>query len=70
MNDNIPIIELPEFATVKDRLAHAIEVSREALTLRVGFEVEVASLEPIEREGRTHVRVYWRRKPPDIHVVN
>jgi hypothetical protein len=52
MNDNLPHIELPEFATVRDRLAHAVEVSRRAVSMRVGYEVEVASLEP-NRTGRT-----------------
>jgi hypothetical protein len=68
MNDNLPHIELPEFATLSDRLARAIEVSREAVSLHVGYEVEVASLEPIDREGGTNIRVYWRRKPPELHV--
>jgi hypothetical protein len=63
MNDNIPVVELPQFATVRERLARAIEHSREAVTMRVGYEVEVATLEPITREGHTHIRVYWRRKP-------
>jgi len=51
MNDNIPNIELPEFATLKERLAANIELAREAVSMRVGYEVEMAGLEPVEREG-------------------
>lgn len=70
MNDNLPLIELPEFATTEDRLAHAIEVSREAVSMRVGYEVEVDRLEPIDREGHAHIRVYWRRKPVQLIIVH
>ena len=67
--DNLPHIELPEFATLRERLAHAIEVSREATSLRLGFEVEVAGLEPVYREGHAHMRVYWRPKSAQPHTV-
>jgi hypothetical protein len=70
MNDKLPQIELPEFATSNDRLVRAIEAAREAVSLRVGYEVEVAGLEPVEREGQANMRVYWRRKPPDRHSVH
>ena len=53
-------MELPEFATLHGRLALAIERAREAVSYRVGYEVEVAGLEPIERNGHTNLRVYWR----------
>jgi len=68
MNDNIPQVELPEFATLKNRLAHSIEFAREAVSYRVGYEVEMAGLEPIEREGGFSMRIYWRRKVLGIHV--
>jgi hypothetical protein len=61
MNDNHAHIELPEFATLNDRLGRAIEAAREAVSLRLGYEVEVAGLEPVEREGHANMRVYWRR---------
>ena len=64
MNDNLPHIELPEFATLSDRLVRSIEAAREAVSLRVGYEVEVASFEPVERDGYVNMRVYWRRKAP------
>ncbi len=48
MSSHIPTIELPEFATLRDRLAGNIEFAREAASVRVGYDVEVASLEPIE----------------------
>ena len=70
MNDSLPHIELPEFATASDRLAHAIEVSREAISFRLGYEVEVAGLEPVDREGYANLRIYWSRKPPERHAVN
>jgi len=70
MNDNIPIVELPEFATVTETLARSISFARENVSYRVGYEVELASLEPVEREGHTHLRVYWRRKAVDLHVVH
>jgi hypothetical protein len=63
MNDNIPDVELPEFATLKERLMHNIALAREAVSIRVGYEVEMAGLEPIERDGHAHMRIYWRRKP-------
>jgi hypothetical protein len=66
MNDNHAHIELPEFATLNDRLGRAIEAAREAVSLRLGYEVEVAGLEPVEREGHANMRVYWRRKPTDV----
>jgi len=70
MNDNLPDIELPEFATLSNRLAHSIEIARDAVSLRVGYQVEVAALEPIDREGHTHIRVYWRRKPVELRVAS
>jgi hypothetical protein len=70
MNENIPHVELPEFATLRDRLAINIELAREAVSMRVGYEVEVAGIEPVEREGHAHMRVFWRRKPVGLHIVN
>jgi hypothetical protein len=69
MNDNLPHFELPERMTMSDRLASSIEFAREAMTLHLGYEVEVASLEPINRGGKQNLIVYWRRKPPALHVV-
>jgi len=69
MNDNPPHVELPEFATARDRLVHAIEVAREAVSLRVGYEVEMAGLEPVEREGHANMRIYWRRKLPELRLA-
>jgi hypothetical protein len=34
MNENIPLVELPEFATFKERLARNIELARDAVSLR------------------------------------
>lgn len=67
MNDNIPNVELPEFAT--RRLAHSVEVARDAVSLRVGYDIELASIEPIEREGHLNVCIHWRRKPAMLSLV-
>jgi hypothetical protein len=69
MNDNLPFLELPEFATMRDQLARSIELSRDAVSMRVGYEVEMARLEPVDRNGHTHMRIYWRRKPPEVHIA-
>jgi hypothetical protein len=63
VNDNIPLIELPQFATLKEQLARNIELTRDAVSMRVGYEVELAGLEPVEREGHSHMRLHWRRRP-------
>jgi hypothetical protein len=61
---NLPDIEFPEFATLRERLAQNIELARETVSFRVGYEVEVSHLEPIRRDGGMNMRVYWRRKAP------
>ena len=68
MNDDPPHTELPELATYRDRLLRAVELAREAVSLRLGYEVEVAGLEPIDREGHAHMRIYWRRKGQALTV--
>jgi hypothetical protein len=70
MNDNLPHVELPEIATLSDRLLDAVEVARDAISMRLGYEVEVARLEPVDRDGHAHMRVYWRRKPPELHLAH
>jgi hypothetical protein len=67
MNDNIPNIELPQFATRS--LARSVEVARDAVSLRVGYDVELACLEPVERDGHLNMRIRWRRKPVALSVV-
>ena len=69
MNDNLPIMELPAFATANGRLARSIRLAQDAVAARVGYDVEVARIEPIERNGHTSMRVYWRRKPPVLTLV-
>jgi hypothetical protein len=68
MNDNLPHTELPELATFCDRLVASIELMRDAVSLRVGYEVEMAGLEPLDREGHAHLRVYWRRKSTGLRL--
>ena len=70
MTDNQTDIELPEFATLSDRLAHSIEAARDAVSFRVGYEVEIAGLEPVCHAGRSYMRVYWRRKPTELRVLH
>jgi hypothetical protein len=69
MNDDQPHTELPEFATRCDRIVHSIEVARDVVSLRLGYEVELAGLEPIDREGHAHMRVYWRRKGSALRLA-
>ena len=69
MNDNIPVVELPEFATSSGQLARSISFARETVSYRVGYEVELAALEPLEREGHSHVCIHLRRKRPEFHSV-
>jgi hypothetical protein len=69
MNDNLPS-GLPEFATARDQLARSIELAREAVSMRVGYEVEMAALETVDRDGHANVRVYWRRKPVALRMVH
>ena len=63
MNDDTPLVELPEFATLEEQLARNIELARDAVSMRVGYEVELSGLEPIERDGHVNMRLYWRRRP-------
>jgi hypothetical protein len=69
MNDNLPHCELSERMTMSDKLASSIEFAQEAMTLRLGYEVELASLEPIDRGSKQNLIVFWRRKPPALYLV-
>ena len=37
--------------------------------MRVGYDVELASLEPVERDGHLTLRIGWRRKLVALSVV-
>jgi len=65
MNDSIPVFEIPEWATFGGLLALSVEGARELVQLRVGFEVELASLEPVSRDDCLNVRIRWRCKQAD-----
>ena len=69
MNDNMLHCELPERMAMSDRLDLCVEFVREAMTFRHGYEVEIAALEPIDRDGKRNLLVYWRRKSAALHVV-
>jgi hypothetical protein len=69
MNDNMPHCELPERLAMSDRLVASIDFVREAMTLRLGYDVEVAALEPIDRDGKQNLLVFWRRRPLELRVV-
>ena len=69
MNDNIPTVELPEFATLTDQLARSVSFARENVSYRVGYEVELAGVIPVQREGYTNMQLVWRRKSPALRVV-
>lgn len=60
--NGIPQLELPEFAASGERLAANIEVAREAISLRVGYEVELAGLETVQRGPHANVCLHWRPK--------
>jgi hypothetical protein len=66
MNDNIPVFEIPEWATLEELLALSIEGARELVQLRVGYDVELASLEPIYRGDCINIRVRWRCKHAEL----
>ena len=69
MNDNFPHCELPERMTMSDKLASTIEFAQEAMTIRLGYEVELFSLQPIDRNGKLNLFAFWRRRPPALYVV-
>ena len=64
MNDNTAMTELPEFATRGDQLARNVEIAREAVSFRLGYQVELACLEPVQRDRHLNMRIHWRRKLP------
>jgi hypothetical protein len=70
MNENMSYCELSERAMFIERLAASIEFACDAMTLRVGYEVEVAGIESIERDGKQNLRIYLRRKPVVLRVVS
>ena len=70
MIDNMPHCELPQQWTMNGKLAASIEFAREAMSLRVGHEVEIAALETVDREGHANLRVYWRDMRPALRIVN
>jgi hypothetical protein len=57
--------ELPERATLDTRLAKTIRALSELMELRVGYRVELAALEPIDRGGCMNLCAYWRAAPPE-----
>ena len=67
---NMPHCELPQEWTMRDELASLIEFAREAMSLRVGYEVEVAGLETMDREGHANLRVYWRPLSREQFVIS
>ena len=69
MNDNFPHSELPERMTTSDKLAASIEFAHEAMVLRLGYEVEIAAFEPVDRSGKANLLVFWRRQRPALRVV-
>jgi hypothetical protein len=66
MDHNILAIEIPERATWNNQLAAAVDGARELIEMRVGFDLELASLEPIDRDGHSNIRISWRRKAVEL----
>jgi len=69
MNDNIPVFEIPEWATLDELLALSVEGARELVQLRLGYDVELASLEPVYRHGCINIRIRWRCKQAPVAPV-
>jgi hypothetical protein len=69
MRTNIPVTEIPQRATYGQSLAIAIDAVRELIELRVGFGLELASLEPFDRDGHTNIRVQWRRRAVELNLA-
>jgi hypothetical protein len=65
---NIPIMEVPERAARSDQFSASIRALQELVELRVGFPLQLAAIEPIEREGYMNVRIYWRSASPLVTV--
>jgi len=57
--------ELPERATLGNCLAPTIRAASELVELRVGYRVELAALEPIDRGGCINLCAYWRPVSPE-----
>jgi hypothetical protein len=69
MNDKGRHCELRERVTTGDRLASSIEFAAKAMTVRLGYEVEVSGLVLIDRDGKQNLLVFWRRKRVVLRVV-
>jgi hypothetical protein len=70
MNEHMLHSEISDQATFSDSLASSIEFTREAMTLHVGYPVEVAGTELVERDGKHILRIYWHRKPVLLRLVS
>jgi hypothetical protein len=57
--------ELPERARLDNRLAMTIRAVREVVELRVGYQIELAAIEPIDRGGSINLGIYWRPTSPE-----
>ena len=66
MGETLPHTEM---LAPRARLAETLALAREQAELRLGYEIELALLEPIDCGGRTNLRAYWRRKPATLSVV-
>ena len=59
MRETLPHTEMP---APQARLAETLALAREHVELRLGYEIERAVLEPIERDGRMNLRVPFAPK--------
>jgi hypothetical protein len=57
--------ELPERSTLGNRLGKTIRAASELIELRVGYRVELAALEPVDRGGCINLCAYWRPASPE-----
>jgi hypothetical protein len=68
-SDIVPVLDLPTNVIADDCLSRAIKVAADAASFRAGYDVELAVLEPIERQGHSFFRVHWRRKVESLQAA-
>jgi len=59
MDESLPHTEM---LARRARLAEMLALAREHVELRLGYEIELALLEPVDRDGHKNLRAHWRRK--------
>lgn len=68
MNESLPYTEFPACVTRGD-LNITITAACDLAELRIGYKIELALLEPVERDGQLNMRAYWRPKTFKLAVA-